>query len=471
MKKVIIALLVLCFTAGAYADLLAIYGVDGGMETSYDDLYGSFVPTGCLLWTGDQNWASIDHEAELTSVTGIAAHGGDGYWMLTGGGSDPIVGMAPVPGVSGNEYTFGCWIKVDATVTPSSIDIGFDLASSTGAWLGNDVTTITLPAPDVWAYYEYTTTLTNASLATIKPKVAVFGNGGSQDGIAYTDDWTLTCTQFEGKAIIPDPEDGGVAGLDLVELTWANPDPNSPGDIVECDVFFGSDANTPGNMTEVASDVTDETADISGITLVDGQTYFWYVVSTSVPSGDPTSSDLWSFMIADVAAAADAGADQYLWLDGGSKTFTVSTSYTDDAKSPITLAEIVEGTHDTGGATVTMGTQTWTPGTGTHSSGTVSVDVTVDGDGWFEFIIEVTDSAGTATDSMHTGVYPTCLDAAYADPDDDIAGRYPDGHGDVDGDCDTDLADLAMMAGSWLDCMTDKATPTCTPQMKILIIN
>ncbi|HOK67766.1 MAG TPA: hypothetical protein PLV55_13270, partial [Anaerohalosphaeraceae bacterium] len=130
-----------------------------------------------------------------------------------------------------------------------------------------------------------------------------------------------------------------------------------------------------------------------------------------------------------------------------------------------TRAEYVEGTHEkAGGTVVTMGTQTWDP-----IAKTVTVDVTVSNPvvgqtatGWYGFTLEVQDAAGVGSDSVHAGVYTTCLEAALADPaDNTIETNWPNGHGDINGDCVTNLEDLALLALSWVDCMTVKAG--CTP--------
>ena len=84
----------------------------------------------------------------------------------------------------------------------------------------------------------------------------------------------------------------------------------------------------------------------------------------------------------------------------------------------------------------------------------------IDDTGWFYFDFTVSDDVGSASDTVNIGVYVDACTAANEDPD-DIPATYPDGHGDIDGDCDTDLEDFALLAGSWLECMSDKLD--CTP--------
>ncbi|MHC4906276.1 MAG: hypothetical protein ACYTEN_10680, partial [Planctomycetota bacterium] len=52
---------------------------------------------------------------------------------------------------------------------------------------------------------------------------------------------------------------------------------------------------------------------------------------------------------------------------------------------------------------------------------------------------------------VRAGVYGTCAEAVTEDPDDPW-----DTTGDIDGDCDKDLADFALLAADWLGCNAAK---------------
>jgi hypothetical protein len=57
---------------------------------------------------------------------------------------------------------------------------------------------------------------------------------------------------------------------------------------------------------------------------------------------------------------------------------------------------------------------------------------------------------------VNVGVYVDACEAANADPA-DMPTKYPNGqHGDIDGDCDVDMTDFAILASTWLDCMSAK---------------
>jgi hypothetical protein len=483
MKNVIFAMLVLGMVVGVQADLLSQNGIDGDMETAIDDGFGSMRPDpGYGVWASawdniDHEWLDISDGTDTYTPPGSIPYANDGttpqsgsyMWMLAGGNASPSVGHTVELDVEpGDVIRVGAWIKADDNNPPSNVEFGFDQIYNFG-WLGSDAPAISIT--NEWAYYEYTSVVwENAN--QIKAKVATFGTTAAQDGVLYTDNWTVVNVTKSGQAINPNPADGADVPLNLATLSWTTPDPViDPNGIVTCDVIFGTDPNfltTPSTATGI----TDGTVDLSElsptVTLADGPTYYWRVDSNDPNAGGidvVTPSAVWSFQVGDLPPVVDAGLNQYVYLSGGTATFTLSGSYTDDGKSPITRAEFVEGAHETAPETiVTYGTKVWTPGAGTHTSGTVTQEITVDGNGWFAFDLEVEDTAGIGVDEgvepvvtphdepgVRAGVYGTCAEAATEDPDDSW-----DTTGDIDGDCDKDLADFALLAADWLGCNAAK---------------
>ena len=199
----------------------------------------------------------------------------------------------------------------------------------------------------------------------------------------------------------------------------------------------------------VANDITAESLDLSdaGYTLQAGKYYYWAVHITDPEIGVVKGFD-WHFLATGDAPPKDvsAGADQYVWLVGGTKQFTLTGTYTDDGKSPVTVewADLSNPLEQAPGTTVTINNP---------NSATTTVDV--DGDGWFLFSFTVADAVGSGTDTVNVGVYVDACAAAYADPS-DIPAKYPDGNGDINGDCKTDLNDFAILVQTWLDCMSEK---------------
>jgi len=297
--------------------------------------------------------------------------------------------------------------------------------------------------------------------------IRMYGSRG--DGAVNYDNACVYDIALYGQAYGPNPPDGATVELTLASLSWQSHDPE---DVFTFDVYLeaeGPVVDPNFYSAPIAVGLTENSVNLAdaGVTLMDNTLYTWRVDTTDPNNGFPIvfQGPVWTFQIGDVPPAVDAGANQYVWLVNGEGHFTLSGSYTDDGKSPIIRAEYVEGTHEKAGATVvTMGPQTWDPAARTV---TVNVSVTnsVPGQaatGWYGFILEVEDGAGVGTDGVHAGVYGTCLEAAMEDPaDNTIETNWPNGHGDINGDCKTDLEDLALLALSWVDCMTVKAG--CTP--------
>ena len=269
-------------------------------------------------------------------------------------------------------------------------------------------------------------------------------------------------------AMFPNPGIGEGLTPDQDTISWINPGPNFTGETVTADVFvletdalltydpnLGPDVLDPG-VVQVANDEPIESLDLSvaGYPIQSNKYYYWAVHVTDPNNGGPIEVQgyNWYFQTLDAAPTnVNAGVDQYVWLEAGTKQFTLTATYTDDGKSTVTeeWEDLSNPLEQAPGANVTINSP---------NSATTTVDVS--GDGWFLFGFTVTDAVGSGYDEVHVGVYVSPCEAAKADPS-DIQASYPDGHGDIDGDCDTDLADFALLAGSWVDCMSTKLD--CAP--------
>lgn len=321
---------------------------------------------------------------------------------------------------------------------------------------------------DEWLFY--TADLTAPAGAVTGRYLIRMYQPSAGDGVVSYDNVSVYDAALYGQAYDPEPTNGATVDLNLNTLSWKSHDPE---DVFTYDVYLEPDDGDPNFASApIAAGITDTTVNLSsaGVTLMDNTVYTWRVETTDPNDGGAVvfPGVVWTFQIGDVVAVVDAGANQYNWIymedgdgDSAKVTFTVTGTYTDDAKSDIVRAEWVQGTHE-GGGTVTIESQNWTPGTGTHSSGTVEAVVSATGNGWLVLTLEVEDAIGTSSDTMNAGVYNTCLEAALEDPSDNtIESNWANGHGDIDGDCDTDLEDFAILASSWAECMTIKAG--CTP--------
>ena len=254
----------------------------------------------------------------------------------------------------------------------------------------------------------------------------------------------------------PVPADNSGYPSSSTTLSWSNPDPNDPAfPITAVAYLFESDEKLAADPN-MGPDVYDEGVQVlvveasqesAAVTLNPNMHYYWKVYLTDPGLETTASGPVWYFQTADSAPTdIDAGADQYVWLESGTTQFTLTGTYTDDSKSAVTelWEDLSNPLEQAPGTTVTI-----------NSPDSVVTTVDVNGDGWFLFQLTVSDAVGSVSDQLHVGVYVNACEAAKADPT-DISASYPAGNGDIDGDCDTDLVDFAILAGSWLECMSDK---------------
>jgi hypothetical protein len=295
------------------------------------------------------------------------------------------------------------------------------------------------------------------------------GEGPNPAGVVYYDDIYFGPLGISKQAKFPIPADGKTTVQPSLEvLSWQNPDPNNLLDSITSDVYLceGSDPNL---LALYVDDTTEESVPVS---VLPETQYFWRVDCTD-PHGDPntggpvtTMGEVWTFTtINDNPPVVDAGADKYLWLDmddgdgdPAKVTFSLNGLVTDDGQSQVdTLWSLIYSEQD---PETVVSIQT--PADSFTASGNtlVSTEVTIGGTGYFEFQLDADDLYDHDDDTVVVIVYGSACEAAYGDPD-DMPTTYPDGHGDIDGDCDTDLADFALLAGSWMDCMSGKLG--CTP--------
>lgn len=389
---------------------------------------------------------------EAANNTWVAFWQGDAYiwnedlaeWGIPSGATITLQADIIDLGTAGNNKLAG--LKIESWNTINS-----------GTKLEEDAMEFT--ATGSWAPYSFDYTIPAAaeSVKMVLTNVNYNGLGTAKYG------WDNVSIAIPGgtPALFPVPIVGGTLPAVTDVISWTNPDPNNPADTITADVFIlesdtlitkdpnlGPTILDPG-VVMVANDITAESLDLSdaGYTLQVGKYYYWAVHITDPEIGVIEGFD-WYFLATGDAPPSEvsAGADQYVWLDGGTNQFTLTGTYTDDGKSPVTIEwlDLSNPLEQAPGTTVTI-----------NSPNAAVTTVDVDGDGWFLFSFTVTDGVGSGTDTVNVGVYVDACAAAYADPD-DIQTAYPNGTGDIDGDCDTDLNDFALMAATWMDCMSDK---------------
>ena len=298
-----------------------------------------------------------------------------------------------------------------------------------------------------------------------------------------------------GTPLGPNPENGSIQSalnapaygyLPVTQLSWDFYSPNTLGVRVrfEKEPTGVYDPNwTSGVYTALADDA--RMVDLSTLTtlpLDDDSLYSWQVETTD---GDAViEGNVWSFQTGDAKPIVQEPLDQYMWLDQEDgdgdptiRTFTVTTTYTDDGKSAIIDANFTTGDwlwEDGYNGVIKVSNvhtpDTDDPTTGCKSGTVVATYKTVAlGDdparptevttipGWWNIRLEVTD----ATDRTTTGDYgynyigENCGDATVSEGNGD-AGADPDyaalsGPYDANSDCIIDLVDFAAFSAKWLD--------------------
>lgn len=484
-KKAVVILAVLCIAAGLKADVF--FTADEGMTNGYMTWY----ETDCSTWVNGGVWGIPDLRATPSGATSAGnyqvslqantntcdGNPKDPFWVnqTTGEGNKCMEASfyRDVDGLDGQAITFGYKTLLNELAAEGYECRAFiKVLDANAGWV-----TTTYVWADLTAGTHNVLSIPGSVVVGSDPRVqcgfSIKGrNVFSTNPIA---DLEVIVAPYRNKATNPNPADGSNVGLDTSALSWMNADPNDPSDTISCNVYFKIDDGDPNFYDgPIATGITDETIVLAnyGITLSDDTTYVWRVdcIDPHGDDGGPLTmqGDLWTFMVTDVPPVVNAGLNQYVYLSGGTAAFTLSGSYTDDAKSEIVRAEFVEGVHESDPAIiVAYGAKTWNPGAGIHSAGTVTQEITVNGTGWFAFNLEVEDGAGVGMDEgvtpvatphdepgVRAGVYETCAEAAVEDPYD-----LWDATGDLNGDCRKDLADLALLAAGWLDC--DPVKTTC----------
>ena len=302
------------------------------------------------------------------SAAGWAASGGGGAWasahVATGGNPGGHLTLQSANNVWAVWYqvtneSLAVWgIPAGTTITVSAdvIDLGavgnsgaagLKAESWSSALLSEGAATIT--ATKSWATYSFNYTINPAATAVKMVLTNVNYNGLGTARYGY-DNVSIGLPGMQ-PALFPIPTVGniGVAPSSNV-LSWTNPAPKNPNDTIACDVWFRASATPladpnlvpgqPGAVKIVSNEaINSVNLSTKGITLLQDYNYYWKVNVIDPNSGSPitTNGFTWSFRTGDAPPAnVNAGADQYVWLTAGTKTFTLTGAYTDDAKSAVT---------------------------------------------------------------------------------------------------------------------------------------
>lgn len=165
------------------------------------------------------------------------------------------------------------YITGDGIGPDSLVDIRF------GTWkiLGNRVTQV------------------NAFLTQVPPRLVGFGGAGTIDVALINGDTYVTAI----SPMNPSPSYGATVPEGLVDLAWTNIDPNTPGDPVYVDVWFGTDPDKLSlAYSKVVTGTNATTVTVNAPVVGTAPTkYYWQVDSYiyGTPTGEPIEGDVFTF--------------------------------------------------------------------------------------------------------------------------------------------------------------------------------
>lgn len=285
-------------------------------------------------------------------------------------------------------------------------------------------------------------------------------------GITMFDtDWTnpgefysLSGSDFTGIVVFPAgafgpvPVDGEKVPVETAAAGWINPEPNDVSGVISCDVYltdhypdYGTVSPDPNtcyaedpNFLNYATKVIDNQA-VDSLTLpalVYGKTYYWRVDTrdSSSPESGTAIGKVWRFVADNSAPQVNAGQTVHTWLTDGTVDVTMAPAITDDGRPDPPAAytvlweEVVED-----------------PNVVINSPAAETTTVTITKTGAFELKLTADDSELIGSDTVIINVYTDACAAAKAQP------GYIKDEGDLDNDCDVDLADFGIMAADWLN--------------------
>lgn len=247
----------------------------------------------------------------------------------------------------------------------------------------------------------------------------------------------------------PIPADGQTVSTDWDLLSWQLPEPNYPGNIVTCDVYFtdyypeyGKYSGEP-NFLNYADMIVDneavESIALSSVEIDLGvyQTYYWRV--DCYEADNFMQGFVWTFNTNNAAPDVDAGADIRTWLTDGSTTVSLDGAVSDDGlPDPPAEYSMLWSLADGNDLYVTIDTPE-----------AEDTDVTITQTGVYVFELQADDSEAVGSDTVTISVYNDPCESAKADPEFELL------LGDLDADCDVDIDDFAAFAANWMMCNRD----------------
>ena len=262
----------------------------------------------------------------------------------------------------------------------------------------------------------------------------IVADGGTRDvRIGFSDGYTFVTASALTTRLNPSPIDGSTVLFGPAQLQWTLPEPNVPGGIVTCDVYFGTNAYVEANPKVVDRQAVESVF----VTLAANTNYYWALdlYDSSISTTEPFHlSPIYTFNTSNMAPVVNAGDDVATWLDDGLKVVQLDGAVSDEdgGPGPATLLwTVIAEPNELNPAQIS-------------DSLAANPTVTIKEVGSYTLQLEAGDGELTATDTMQIVLYAdSCEHAKNQEGFEQLAG-------DTNNDCRVDFLDLVNLGLSWL---------------------
>ncbi|HUU19553.1 MAG TPA: hypothetical protein VMW72_20555 [Sedimentisphaerales bacterium] len=232
----------------------------------------------------------------------------------------------------------------------------------------------------------------------------------------------------------PNPADGSSVPDSVNQLQWTLPEPNQPGGVVTCDVYFGTDPDIENNPKVV----TRQAVESVSVTLAPDTTYYWALdlYDSSISATEPFMlGHIFKFDTQNQPPIVNAGADVATWLDNGLRVVHLDgvVSDEDGGPEPATLLwMLIAEPNELNPAQIS-------------DPLAANPTVTIKEPGSYTLQIEAGDGEFSATDTMQIVLYADPCEHAQNQEGFELI------PGDINEDCIVNELDLAILEEHWLE--------------------
>jgi hypothetical protein len=246
---------------------------------------------------------------------------------------------------------------------------------------------------------------------------------------------TLFLTLPPSGADLPTPAIGEIVSNTLASLSWTNPEPNNPGNLISCDVYLGTfPEGTEPNRLQMYSvlGINTESVSVAAFTefpgFVNNTKYYWFV-DCHDPDKGLIEGEEWFFIVGE-PPVVDAGGDIVTWLVDNQVTVNIDATVTDDNECTYQWEAV------TSGAPVP------------NPDNAVDTSVVFTARGVYEYKLTATDTGSLqGSDTVRIVVGTDACDASHLD----TGAAY--NMADINQDCIVNIADFVLLiADDWLVC-------------------